>query len=304
MATQEEVEAVFGPSSDSETDSDSEDDWEKYDLDSCKTDQLSNYTKQTLQKPSLVTHYTFTEDQKTFILGYYKEKRKAKVLRIQCRKKDRCKNFYYYDKSEELLAKENVIGTWNEDFMEIKMVAMGQTKGSRHCTKAVSYMLKVLLLESAKEKQYPSKGKVYIDSDNPCRAFNCYSHAFINNGFKPDPDEVKQFRKAVTEVETNRTIGRFRFTFQNFTSVQQFAWRKRLAIDEAVTGKQTRRLKLPARSVARRKQAPRKQAPPSMEEIDDSASDSDSDYRPEKKRKRELLHKELLNLQRIKELKF
>ena len=160
MATQEEVEAVFGPSSDSETDSESEDDWdknwEKYDLDSCRTDQLSNYTKQTLQKPSgmlHITNYTFTEDQKTFILGYYKKTRKAKVLRIQCRKKDRCKNFYYYDKSEELLAKENVIGTWNEDFIEIKMVAMGQTRGSRHCTKAVSYMLKVLLLESAKEKQ-------------------------------------------------------------------------------------------------------------------------------------------------------
>ena len=97
---------------------------------------------------------------------------------------------------------------------------MDNAKGNGLCTRAVAYLLKVLLDEAAKIKEFPYKGKVYIASKNPCAAVNCYSHAFMINGFLPNKDEIKKFIKKSDEWNKN-TEEFLKFEFIKFISKSQ-----------------------------------------------------------------------------------
>lgn len=168
--------------------------------DPCNTSSILLYKKRDLQggkAETSVVRYRFEEAQKTFVVDYYRERREARVVKIICNKEgdEKCKPF-----AHDLLSvrsqrqTQKVVGNWNSTEVEIDNVNMGEAKGSGHCSTAVSYMLKVLLLESAKEGEFPYNGEVYLSSNNPCAAIQCYTHAFANNGFSVDKDELKKFK--------------------------------------------------------------------------------------------------------------
>ena len=132
-----------------------------------------------------------------------------------------CQPFYHkmWDSNDQM-----IVGHWESSTIEIDLVYMGRAKNSGHCTKAVSYMLKVLLLESAKMKRYPFIGRVYISSSIPCAAVNCYTHAFINNGFLPSEKELEEFKADSTNIDFDSQgsmYDTFDFTFEDFTNQSQ-----------------------------------------------------------------------------------
>ncbi len=99
---------------------------------------------------------------------------------------------------------------------------MDNAKGKGFCTRAVAYLLKVLLDEAAKKNEFPYEGKVYIASTNPCAAVNCYSHAFMINGFLPNKDEMEKFIKISHEWKKNmKMFPMLRFVFTKFISKSQ-----------------------------------------------------------------------------------
>lgn len=163
--------------------------------------------------------YFFIENEKEwekngkgFAISYDANERTATVENIKCAPfNSKCKEFWKdgYD--------HDIHGTWTPEKLEIKMVFLGEAKNSGHCSKAVAYMLKVLLIEAQKENEYPSKGKVYISSRNACAAVNCYSHAYMMNGFLPDPKEFNDFME-----QSKKRFGlKMMFTFYNFVSKDQ-----------------------------------------------------------------------------------
>jgi len=46
-----------------------------------------------------------------------------------------------------------------------------------------------------KKGHFPTRGKVYIESMNGCRAFNCYDRAFQINGFSLSDGEYESFQE-------------------------------------------------------------------------------------------------------------
>ena len=193
--------------------------------DPCNVLKLKTYKPKKLvddKRPqkSAIT-YTFKDGFKTFTVQYFHKHKEARVRLIECDKDDgKCKEFRH-DMWED--NKQMIIGHWTDRRIEIDLVYMGKAKGSGHCTKAVSYMLKVLLLESAKKKCYPYIGRVYISSTRPCSAVNCYSHAFINNGFLPNKSEVKQFLNDSMNLDPDGfgMYNTFDFVFDEFMSTTQ-----------------------------------------------------------------------------------
>ena len=113
---------------------------------------------------------------------------------------------------------EYIHGHWNDDTVEIDLVYMGSAKRSGHCTRAVGYMLKVLLKEAEKVQEYPYKGKVRIYSETPCAAVNCYVHAFMINGFTPNDKEIENFNRVSKLSKEGEFVN---FTFENFISESQ-----------------------------------------------------------------------------------
>ena len=79
--------------------------------------------------------------------------------------------------------------------------------------------MKVLLKQAAKLHEYPYRGKVHISSNNPCAAVNCYSHAFMINGFVPDSTEIAEFREKSKRI-SKKSPG-MDFKFYDFTSESQ-----------------------------------------------------------------------------------
>ena len=81
--------------------------------------------------------------------------------------------------------------------------------------------VKGLLMESARVGKYPYKGSVLIQSMDPCKAVNCYTHAFQNNGFEPDEMEMYYFQRGVTKWLAGSQRRQFKFAFDNFISQAQ-----------------------------------------------------------------------------------
>ena len=216
--------------------------------DHCNVLKLPSYKAQKLaddKNPlALITRYRFKDGNKTFIISYNAKDQRSKVMKIDCvTQGSTCKTFRNDDR------KQHIVGIWYDDTIEIKYVYLGDAKGSGHCSKAVSYLLKVLLLESAKVHKYPYTGHVYISTSYPCHAVNCYAHAFINNGFKPDTEEIKTFREEMQdEIDSDGDLSdEVDFTFRNFFSEDQYKKylqeKKRRKTDEGPIAGRTRRRK-------------------------------------------------------------
>lgn len=188
--------------------------------DTCRALEIKNYNPPTLDDAkeikSSVVDYIFKEEFKTFTIRYFQEDKQAKVMKIECYNQktgSKCKEFENDDNNQ------NIEGHWASNLIEIDLVYLGNAKGAGHCTHAVGYMLKVLLKESEKLYEYPSRGKVHIYSSKPCAAVNCYSHAFMINGFVPDSTEIAEFKERSKQISENGD--KFDFTFLDFTSESQ-----------------------------------------------------------------------------------
>lgn len=193
--------------------------------DNCRALQIKDYNPPTLDDAkeikSKVTDYIFEEEFKTFTIQYDAKATTAKVMKIECfnqKTGSKCLQFDNNDNSE------NIEGHWTPKVVEIDLVYMGTAKGAGHCTHAVGYMLKVLLKEAEKLHEYPYRGKVYLSSNNPCAAVNCYSHAFMINGFVPNSTEIAEFREKSKRISKDKPG--LDFTFYDFTSESQ---RKKMA---------------------------------------------------------------------------
>ena len=133
----------------------------------------------------------------------------------------KAKNVKEVVKDTEMEKAQEVSGSFKRDSIEIEYVYLGEARGSKLCTVAVSYLLKVLLMESARVGKYPYKGFVYVESMDPCKAVNCYTHAFQNNGFEPNEEEMANFQNKVTKWLAGTQRRTFRFEFENFFSEAQ-----------------------------------------------------------------------------------
>ena len=76
-------------------------------------------------------------------------------------------------------------------------------------------------MESKMVGRYPYKGSVYIVSRVPCRAVNCYTHAFLNNGFEPNKGEMNEFKKEFKQWKSEESNEVFKFQFNEFFSKAQ-----------------------------------------------------------------------------------
>ena len=203
--------------------------------DPCKVEKLKTYERRKLADgKEFSTTYAFEDGTETYILEYFHKEQKA-VVRIIKRKDadeeidnawlkdDSISRPFYYDPYSDTGRNEKIIGKWTNEKVVIKLVYMGQAKGSGRCSKAVSYLIKVMLLESAKLNAYPYKGEVYISSLQPCAAVNCYAHAFMNNGFMPDDKELKNFKEDSKNIDPKGKgmYNRFDFEFSGFFSKSQ-----------------------------------------------------------------------------------
>jgi len=142
-------------------------------------------------------------------------KQRCFVSRIKCigddvelRKKDgKC---VIWDSSGSTII-DDVSGSFDNEYVEIGNVDMGDTKGQGNCTKAVAYMIKTLMIEAERKQWFPDKGKVHIHSDNACAALMCYLKAFMLNGYDYDENELDNF---IDEIRKNSANYRF-YKFNN-----------------------------------------------------------------------------------------
>lgn len=105
----------------------------------------------------------------------------------------------------------------NAETMEIKLVYTGAGKGI--CTRAVAYTMAALLTYINGFKFYALRGYVYILSENPCAAFNCYNRAFRMNGFQMS--KLKEFRDFQREYELLEADDGISYKFSSYTNEKQ-----------------------------------------------------------------------------------
>ena len=172
--------------------------------DPCGVLNLESYKPPTLNDPTSFESgkYTFIDSNIKYVVEYDEGERKSYIvepskLLVECKlyPKDSC----------------------YPNTIAINDVAMSKEK--HMCSKSVAYALKVLLLEGAKENEFPFTGRVYlvIETKDACNAVNCYSHAFQMNGFQPNHREIMRFRRK--HIRHNKE--KFLFLFSNFTSATQ-----------------------------------------------------------------------------------
>jgi hypothetical protein len=176
-------------------------------------DAIFNYTPKGLVTGNITNRdYVFIDDTTTITIRYDVVGRQAKVIMIKGN-----------EEGEEYTYSEiTVVGCWTDETVEIEHVYMQNATGKRYCTKSVAYMLKVLITEAANNKTFPYKGVVNLVSQVPRKALYCYSHAFVENGFQPDRDEITNF---INQVDSD--FG-FAFQFKKFISTEQM----RLSIEQ------------------------------------------------------------------------
>lgn len=176
-------------------------------------DAIFNYRPKGLVTGTITNRdYVFIDGTTTITIRYDVVGQQAKVIMI---KGDEEGEEYTYSEI-------TVLGCWTDETVEIQQVDMQNAKGKRYCTNSVAYMLKVLITEAANNKTFPYKGVVNIVSMVPRKALYCYSHAFGENGFQPDIQEITSFRN-----QKDSEYG-FQFLFENFTSTEQ----ERLSIEQ------------------------------------------------------------------------
>lgn len=124
-----------------------------------------------------------------------------------------------------------ISGSFTKEYVNIDSVYMGETKGQGNCVKAVAYMIKTLMIEAEKRKQwFPYKGYVYISSNNACAALMCYSKAFMLNGYDYSDYELHDF---IDEMKGNSA----KYRFSEFKNTEQETKRNTLKSQEQATTK-------------------------------------------------------------------
>ena len=208
--------------------------------DPCRVEELKTYERRKLvDGKEFSTTYAFEDDTETYVLEYFHKEQKAVVRMIKSKstrvvkedadwmKDDKEKVFYYDPYSNYVPLRrygmQKIYGRYYKNEVIIDNVHMGAAGGSGRCTKAISYLIKVILLETAKLGAYPYVGGVYISTSKPCAAVNCYTHAFINNGFMPDNEELKDFKEDSKNIDPDGLgmYDDFDFEFKKFFSESQ-----------------------------------------------------------------------------------
>ena len=73
-------------------------------------------------------------------------------------------------------------------------------------------------------------GTVYIESENPCAAFNCYNRAFRMNGFElTDDEEYENYKKELKTV-----VDYVSYTFKSFLNRKQLLLKKEYMIKQKI----------------------------------------------------------------------
>jgi len=98
--------------------------------------------------------------------------------------------------------------------VSIELVYLGEESGI--CTLAVASVLYAVLDRINKKGHFPTRGKVYIESRNGCRAFNCYNRAFQINGFSLRDGEYESFQ----EHDENHDEPYFKHTLHYYSERQ------------------------------------------------------------------------------------
>merc|ERR1712166_850132 len=124
------------------------------------------------------------------------------------------------------ISERKVIVTSTPSEISIKLVYLGKASGI--CTLAVASVLYAVLDRINKKGHFPTKGKVYIESTNGCRAFNCYDRAFQINGFSLEPDQYEYVQKY---AQNGNGHGEFRHTLHYYSKRQS----KLKYVDQAKT---------------------------------------------------------------------
>ena len=115
---------------------------------------------------------------------------------------------FFYKTGGNGMSERKVIVVSTPQEIEIKLVYLGNASGI--CTLAVASVLYAVLDRINKKGHFPTRGKVYIESMNGCRAFNCYDRAFQINGFSLEP---KNQYKDVQEYAQNGNGGSGEFMY-------------------------------------------------------------------------------------------
>ena len=112
-----------------------------------------------------VRTWVFQDRLNIFHIEYAESTKDAIVTKVLCRTNDNklCKPFIY-NPLTAIRDNKMISGKWNDTTLTIELVFLGDTAGQKPgiCTRAVSYMLKVLLLEAKKVEEYPYIGNVHI----------------------------------------------------------------------------------------------------------------------------------------------
>ena len=98
---------------------------------------------------------------------------------------------------------------------------MGQAKGSGGVARQLH--LSKLCLRKCKVERIPLQRRSLHIQFQPCAAVNCYAHAFMNNGFMPDKDELKNFKEDSKNIDPKGKgmYNTFDFEFRGFFSKSQ-----------------------------------------------------------------------------------
>ena len=208
--------------------------------DPCSVEELKTYERRKLADgKEFSTTYAFEDDTETYVLEYFHKEKKAVVRMIKSKSssrvvkedadwmKDDKEKVFYYDPYSNYVPLtygiQKIYGSYYKNEVQINTVHMGAAGGSGRCSKAISYLIKVVLLETAKLGVYPYFGGVYISTSKPCAAVNCYAHAFMNNGFMPDDQELKIFKEESKNIDPDGLgmYDDFDFEFRKFFSKSQ-----------------------------------------------------------------------------------
>ena len=103
-----------------------------------------------------------------------------------------------------------ISGYYLDKTVVIDSVYMGEGKGQGNCVKAVAYMIKTMMIEAEKRKNwFPEKGYVHIASNDACAALMCYVKAFMLNGYEYDKAELDGFMKKIKNNSVNYRFSKF-----------------------------------------------------------------------------------------------
>jgi len=194
--------------------------------DNCALDEILEYdTDGKKLKEVLYTDYIFRESisgrSNKYTIRYYptlENVRIAKVFEIESIGGNENNNIRFSIQDPNAPEVE-VHWLVEEEKVEIKFVYMNGVRDLHLCSRLVGYALKALLREAAIQHKFPYMGKVYIESQDPCSAVNCYTHAFQLNRFLPDNEELQDFK----QLESSGPNGGldYEFTFDGFRSQTQ-----------------------------------------------------------------------------------